>query len=374
MFKNKRRLAGLASTVIILLFTSMATYAERLIPFQGRLTDGAGQLIQGVERVTFVIYDEPTGGTALWNEVHDNVSIIGGQVNVLLGSISNLDDLDGDLILNEANDALDFSNPRYLGITIGADTNQEMLPRNQLVPSFHARNADHATEADHTLLADRATVATDSEKLGGNLPSYYAVSAGTGDSFATLTSRLDALETFANAYTVPTGTVMPFAGEGLPLGEENDYYFCIGQWVTYQNADGSLNSENQALWNVIKFRYGKQDLSGTGGAISFRLPDYRGMFLRGWANGSTNDPDRASRTGLNIDGNAVTGDFIGTKQDHQLQSHNHNVSYHYYDAGTNITSPRGSHSLGVKGTFPTASKGGNETRPINTSVRYIIKR
>jgi len=393
MFKNNQRFASLA-TVIILLFTSVTVYAERLIPFQGRLTDGAGQLIQGVERVTFAIYDEPTGGTALWSEVHDSVSIIGGQVNVLLGSKSNLDDLNKNLILNEPNDSLDFTNPRYLGITIGVENNQEMLPRHQLVPSFHARTADRAFTADHALLADQATQATNAANLGGNSPSYYAVATGTSDGLATLTARLDALETFANAYTVPTGTVMPYAGGNLPAGEENDYYFCDGQWVTYQNADGSLNTANQALWNVIKFRYGKQDLSGTGGAISFRLPDYRGMFLRGWANGSANDPDRASRTGFDIDGNAIPGDVIGSKQlsgAHQydrldryrttlsaggISNTNRAVPYDGTYGSLLYTGNEGtSRSITLMGNKASLGDGsGVETRPINTSVRYIIKR
>lgn len=126
-----------------------AVAAERLIPFQGRVVGGDGQpLADGVYRVTFAIYDSQTGGGALngWVESHENVSIIGGQINVLLGSLTSLDDPNND---SNTADAISFAGsganpvgPRYLGIKIGEATNQEMVPRHELVPTFHARMAD----------------------------------------------------------------------------------------------------------------------------------------------------------------------------------------------------------------------------------------
>ena len=44
---------------------------------------------------------------------------------------------------------------------------------------------------------------------------------------------------------------------------------------------------------------------------SNKLPDLRGRFLRGWANGSANDPDRISRTNR---GDGIAGDKVGTLQ------------------------------------------------------------
>jgi microcystin-dependent protein len=134
----------------------------RLIPFQGRLTSAGGEPLNGVYRITFVIYDEPTGGGAEWTESHQTVSVINGQLNVLLGSITKLDDPDGN---GDTSDAVLFdasSGPRFLGIKVGEDTNQEMIPRQQLVPAFHARTADHALEADNA------------DTLDGHDSSYFA--------------------------------------------------------------------------------------------------------------------------------------------------------------------------------------------------------
>jgi hypothetical protein len=52
---------------------------------------------------------------------------------VLLGSIQSLD-------------AVDFSVPQYLGITVN-DGSQEMVPRHELLPAFHARTAEAAEVA-----------------------------------------------------------------------------------------------------------------------------------------------------------------------------------------------------------------------------------
>jgi hypothetical protein len=43
--------------------------------------------LSGVHDLACAIYDEATGGTALWSEVHTNVPVIAGQVNVFLGSL-----------------------------------------------------------------------------------------------------------------------------------------------------------------------------------------------------------------------------------------------------------------------------------------------
>lgn len=122
--------------------------ADRLIPFQARLTNASGlPVADGVYKITFRIYQVPLGGTAEITEEMETVSVIGGYVNVLLGAIDSLD-------------GLNFANPYYLGITVDltGTGGVEMVPRHQLVPAFHARTAERATLADRALeakIADR---------------------------------------------------------------------------------------------------------------------------------------------------------------------------------------------------------------------------
>ena len=56
--------------------------------------------------------------------------------------------------------------------------------------------------------------------------------------------------------------------------------------------------------------------------VGISMQNLRGEFIRGWSNGSSNDPDRASRTNS---GDGTTGDNVGTKQADAFQGHRHRV-------------------------------------------------
>jgi hypothetical protein len=96
--------------------------------------------------------------------------------------------------------------------------------------------------------------------------------------------------------------------------------------------------------------------------------------LRGVDQGSGRDPDRAARTASNAGGN--TGDAVGTVQGHQLASHQH--SYHglitlvFDRSQPNKYNETGDFSF-LLGDNTTAAAGGNETRPLNAGVHYLIK-
>jgi hypothetical protein len=89
------------------------------------------------------------------------------------------------------------------------------------------------------------------------------------------------------------------------------------------------------------------------------LPDYRGEFLRGWDNGRGVDPGRV----------------VGSSQGDELRRHNHGFVkykhtadsggsigiYHYWDTGQ------------AQRTSYTTETGGDETRPRNVAVTYIIR-
>jgi hypothetical protein len=238
------------------LLLALPAGAERLIPFQGRVTDGAGEPLQGVYRVTYAIYDVPTGGSALWVETHETVSILAGQVNVLLGTMTPLDDPNKD---DNPADAISFADdlvPRFLGIKIGDDLNEEMVPRHELIPSFHARIADTTVEGgvDTPQLADGAVT----------------------------------LAKVAPEVVVPPGAIMPFAGTEAPPG----WVLCDG--VTYEGT----NPVYAELFGAIGTTWG-------GSGTQFQVPDLRGTFLRGVDGGAKVDPDADSRTG---------GDAVGSSQ------------------------------------------------------------
>lgn len=147
--------------------TSAADESPTFIPFQGRLTDQNGQAYStGQFTVTFNLYDQAIGGTSVWTERHEKVSVINGMINAFLGSVNGID-------------GVDFSGTKFLGIAVDADDNPstpepEMVPRTMIIPAFFAKKAEDSaqlngagwdavlTEGD----ANSATAVLRSEKIG----------------------------------------------------------------------------------------------------------------------------------------------------------------------------------------------------------------
>lgn len=140
---------------------------RKLIPFQGRLEDASGNPLSGSQPMVFRLYSSAAGTGSLWEEEHTAVSVNGGRINVLLGSITSLD-------------GVDFAGQTlYLGITAGglSELNQEMVPRHEIVPSFYAlgaKRADSAGRAD--AVADGAVGAS---ALAANAVSGNSIQAGS---------------------------------------------------------------------------------------------------------------------------------------------------------------------------------------------------
>lgn len=164
------------------------------------------------------------------------------------------------------------------------------------------------------------------------------------------------LEKLADAIAerlVPIATVLTYVGDTAPDG----YLICDGTAIS--------RTTYASLYAVVGNRHGSGD-----GSTTFRLPDYRGLFLRGRANGSSDDPDRATRTVMNAGG--ATGDNVGSYQSHQYQSHAHGIEIGY--GGSNSSArASGAGSSVYQAEDNSNSSGGNETRPKNAYVNYIIK-
>lgn len=149
---------------------------------------------------------------------------------------------------------------------------------------------------------------------------------------------------------MPVGSVMAFAGLVEPAGWE----LCNGSTIS--------RTVHAALFAVIADSYGIGD-----GSTTFNLPDYRGEFLRGWDNAAGNDPDAAGRTDR---GDGTAGDVVGSKQLGQNEAHTHNVTFNKVPQGSSGTGASRVHDTGY--TDATTSSGGNESRPRNVNVMYII--
>jgi len=153
----------------------------------------------------------------------------------------------------------------------------------------------------------------------------------------------------------------------------NDIYpvGTVLEWGSHTPPDGWLICDGSAisratyaiLFAVIGIAFGNGD-----GATTFNLPDTRGRFIRGHADGQATDPDRGTRVAI-AGGN--TGDNIGSYQTNNNRSHKHEV---YCDglAGA-ITCFQLSFAITAAWVENTTTDGGNENRPKNVYVNHIIK-
>lgn len=167
---------------------------------------------------------------------------------------------------------------------------------------------------------------------------------------AQVNGRIDDLE----PRLVPIGAVIPWPGSTPPSG----WLECNGQVFNTGN--------NPKLYNVLGRNV---------------VPDYRGLFLRGWAHGSPAYDEQPNRG-------------LGSIQEDSLKAHEHYLQMVFQNAsipaGASIISgpyPSGTVGYELKGaeksdnyivrlplsTSKAMSEGGVETRPKNAAVMYIIK-
>jgi len=159
---------------------------------------------------------------------------------------------------------------------------------------------------------------------------------------------------------LPAGCIMPYAGTAAPTS----WLACEGQAVS-QTTYATLFAAIGTTWDI-----------GGEGAGNFRLPDLRGMFVRG--------------TGTNATGSSsgAVGPSVGAyaadtylNHSHAITDPGHTHTYSFTEANPSgiaggsqfktATNNTGSNTTGI--TVDTSTTGGTETKPKNYGVLYIIK-
>lgn len=77
----------LTLAIILLPWSNVVAEVPQLINYQGKLTDGDGNLLEGIQAVSFSLYTAADGGESVWTEVHPTIVVSHGLFNVLLGSV-----------------------------------------------------------------------------------------------------------------------------------------------------------------------------------------------------------------------------------------------------------------------------------------------
>jgi|GEM_PF-2397480 len=105
--------------------------APTLISYQGFLTGSDGNPMTGTVTLQFDLYDSETGGSALWSETQNSVTVTDGYFAVMLGEVAPID-------------AGDFSgSERWLQVTVDGTT----MPRQRFASVPYALQAENAASA-----------------------------------------------------------------------------------------------------------------------------------------------------------------------------------------------------------------------------------
>jgi len=245
-------------------------------------------------------------------------------------------------------------------------------------------NSNHLYEESHTINTDEfGTVALTigkGQKESGTSNKFSDINFGIGNLWYTV-SILDGsakreisnqkllsvpyAEYAYNVNPVPSGTILPYAGTTVPVG--------------YLACDGAEYSKSQysSLYSAIQNIWGTASNSN-----NFKVPDLRGLFLRGVDGTANRDPDKTSRTSLTAGQNS--GNKVGSYQKDELKSHKHNNGAYLEDKaglqryGKDANSIKQfyaytSHIVNHATGFTSNEGVATETRPANIYVLYIIK-
>lgn len=294
-------------------------------------------------------------------------SVVDGALNtaMIANTAVTTDKLGGGAVTNAklASDAVNTAN------IVSGSINEAKLANNAVTS---AKIADGTITGD-----DIATETISNAKIGNGVVTSNKIADGTiasvdiGDgqvatadlaNASVTTDKIAAgavnsakLETGVQWGLCPPGSILPFAGDTAPAG----WFICNGTLLN--------RSTYSTLYAVIGTRF------GTTAGDNFRIPDLRGQFLRGRDAGAGRDPDRNSRTAMNAGG--ATGDAVGSIQGDQFRSHKHGVPID--SNGSNADNPTLNQTNNADENYSnnpgTDYAGGNETRPINAYVNYIIK-
>ncbi len=434
-----------ALPMLVQFFQSPAQAETKLLPFQGRLTDAAGNAVaDGAKVVEFKMYDAPTGGNVTWaGEVH-KLSVNGGLVNTMLGSKAGLG-------------SVDFASASFLQITVDANgdgaitaADPPLLPRQSVVSAVYANEAGNARRLNEHPAAQYEAIFDGNDPASGFI-NGVKLKAATVSGTALAGDAVTSAKVLNNSLTnddigtgavstdeIVNGSIQPedlsasLLNGVTPVGAISAYIRDTPPpgWLLCDGHEEPV-AAYQALAAAIETKFGQSSMPGTGEGAKFKLPDLRGMFLRGinsmGQSGSRTDafadPYATVSSNAGMDGkrfNPFVGgspvgigsyqyDWVGLHQHssgdltaliHVSNDNNVHANHRTLPAGMtswnaerggnaaaiaadqNVT--RGTHVAGSTGEIPTnvpyiaptaeiPLPSPSDTRPQNFSVNYIIK-
>ena len=153
---------------------------------------------------------------------------------------------------------------------------------------------------------------------------------------------LNKLASDAQGLAVPTGTIMPYAGQNVP----NNFLFCHGQSVS--------RTTYADLFAVLGLTYGADD------SVTFKVPDLRGRVIAG--------QDDMGGVSANRLTSPLDGDILGasggseshTLAVNELPAHTHDVYHRLHDTSPGAGGEESDMVRSGTSTRATSATGGNQ--------------
>jgi hypothetical protein len=177
--------------------------APGVMNYQGQLTDGSGNPLNGNADITFRLYDVSEGGVALWTEAHTEANAVlvsSGLFSTLLGSIEPIPP------------EVMSSSPLYLGVTVGSDA--EMTPRQPVSSVAYALVANDVADGAITA-AKLASGAVTTDKIAPNAVSSVVLWAPWevgSSSYSTTSTSWQPITPLHSTFTTTGGDLLIISG------------------------------------------------------------------------------------------------------------------------------------------------------------------
>ena len=213
-----------ALAMMVLVLPPAQAEVPRTMAFQGKLTDAAGQPINGTQTVTFRIYTAASGGAKLWEEVK-TLPVSGGLFSTQLGDTVAL--------------TLPFDQPYWVEIAVGGET---LAPRQPLGASPYALRAQSLEGIN---------------VVGGNV----GIGTANPQFFSTAADRYFAVDAGAN--NIARLGIGANAGVGIYTGALHFYNTAQGDADKSLSAiagrsEGNINSGTFEIWTVNNGAFGQR--------------------------------------------------------------------------------------------------------------------
>ncbi len=132
--KKRSIIDYLALPVILLCAVMVWAAVPGTITYQGRLTDSGGMPVNGTVPMTFGLFASEIGGSTLWSETQDSVTVNDGIYNVELGKVNPIN--------------LDFNTDYWLQVIVNGEA---LTPRSPLSSVPYAFRAEYSNDADSSV-------------------------------------------------------------------------------------------------------------------------------------------------------------------------------------------------------------------------------